>query len=141
MSDPESTNQIFNLAVGLDTLALGVSPSESLAVLGAVMAHSLGLAMYSAVSTQQQTGVVRNAAVTLTCTTLLACSVEPPNTPAMSAALGQPGPVKPEPDQAAAMASRPKALRPVPTARRHPNEPVRSSTRKSSTPSIRFKLR
>jgi Killing trait len=105
MSDPDSTNQIFDLAVGLDTLALGVSPSESLAMLGAVMAQSLGLAMYSAVSTQQQAGIVRNAAVTMTCTTLMSWPVDGPNTPVMGAAPGQPGPVKPEPDRAAATAS------------------------------------
>jgi hypothetical protein len=67
MSDPKDadTNQIFDLASGLDTLALGVSPSESFAVLGAVMAQTLGMAMFNAVSAQQNASTIRAAAITM----------------------------------------------------------------------------
>src|SRR5258708_33500522 len=73
MSDPKATdtNQIFDLAAGLDTLALGVSPSESFAVLGAVMAQTLGMAMFNAVSAQQNASTIRSAAITMACTGLM----------------------------------------------------------------------
>jgi hypothetical protein len=77
MSDPTATdnNQLFDLASGLDTLALGVSTSESFAVLGAVMAQTLGMAMYNAVSAQQNASTVRAATVTMACAEMLSLSI------------------------------------------------------------------
>jgi hypothetical protein len=105
MNDPKGadTNRIFDLAAGLDTLALGVSPSESLAVLSAVMAQTLGLAMFNAVSAQQNTSVIRSAALTMACTGLMSLPVAAPDE--ASAGAPPPGSVRPAFDQALAKAA------------------------------------
>jgi hypothetical protein len=105
MSDPKGTdtNQIFDLASGLDTLALGVSPSESFAVLGAVMAQTLGMAMFNAVSAQQNASIIRSAAVTMACTGLMSLPVAAPEEAAAGAS--PPGSAGQALDQAAAKAA------------------------------------
>ena len=103
MSDPKNTdtNQIFELATGLDTLALGVSPSESFAVLSAVMAQTLGMAMFNAVSAQQNVNTIRSAAITMACIGLMSLPVAAPDK--SPAGASPPGSAKPAPDQAAAI--------------------------------------
>jgi hypothetical protein len=105
MSDPKATdaNQIFDLAAGLDTLALGVSPSESFAVLGAVMAQTLGMAMFNAVSAQQNANIIRSAAVTMACTGLMSLPAAAPDQSTASAS--SPGSARSALDQAAAKAA------------------------------------
>jgi hypothetical protein len=100
MSDPKGTdtNQIFDLAAGLDTLALGVSPSESFAVLGAVMAQTLGMAMFNAVSAQQNASTIRSAAITMACTGLMSLPVAAPDQ--SPAGASPPGSARPALDQA-----------------------------------------
>ena len=73
MSDPGATDngQSFDLAARLDTLAIGLSPAQSIAMLDAVMAQTAGMAMFNAVSSQQNAAIVRSAAVTMACTALL----------------------------------------------------------------------
>ena len=73
MSDPGATDngQLFDLAARLDTLAIGLSPAQSIAMLDAVMAQTAGMAMFNAVSSQQNAAIVRSAAVTMACTALL----------------------------------------------------------------------
>jgi hypothetical protein len=113
MSDPKGadTNQIFDLASGLDTLALGVSPSESFAVLGAVMAQTLGMAMFNAVSAQQNASTIRSAAITMACTGLMSLPVAAPDQ--SPAGASPPGSARPALDQAAAKA-RAEAASPAP---------------------------
>jgi Killing trait len=113
MSDPKGTepNQIFDLAAGLDTLALGVSPSESFAVLGAVMAQTLGMAMFNAVSAQQNASTIRSAAITMACTGLMSLPAAAPDQ--SPAGVSTPGSAKPALDQAAAKV-RAEAASPAP---------------------------
>jgi hypothetical protein len=77
MSSPASTDnsEIFDLASGLDTLAVGSSPAQSFAVLDAVMAQTLGMAMFNAVNSQQNGAIVRSTALTIACTILLTLPV------------------------------------------------------------------
>jgi hypothetical protein len=113
MSDPKATdtNQIFDLAADLDTLALGISPSESFAVLGAVMAQTLGMAMFNAVSAQQNASTIRSAAVTMACTGLMSLPAAAPE--GSPAGASPPGSARPALDQAAAKA-RAEAASPAP---------------------------
>jgi hypothetical protein len=80
MSDPKTTdtNQLFELASGVDTLALGVSPSESFAVLDAMAAQAFGMAMLNAVSAQQNANIIRSGAVTMACTGLMSLRAAAP---------------------------------------------------------------
>lgn len=93
MSDPAGAddNQLFDLATGLDTLALGVSPSESFAVLDAVMAQTLGMAMFNAVSAQQNANTIRSAAVTMACADMLSLSIAKLDKPRAGSAPDKPG--------------------------------------------------
>ncbi len=97
MNDPKSPddNRMIDVASALDTLALGVSPSESFAVLGAVMAQTLGMAMFNAVSAQQNAGTVRIAAVTMACAEILSLPIAEPGKLPAGQVSSPPGPVKP----------------------------------------------
>jgi Killing trait len=67
-------------AADIDTLVLGTSPSYSHAVLDAVLAQALGLAMYNAVTAQQNASAARSATVLMACSAMLSLpisSVEP----------------------------------------------------------------
>jgi hypothetical protein len=77
MSSPKGNDdsEIFDVASGLDTLAVGSSPAQSFAILDAVMAQALGMAMFNAVNSQQNAAIVRSAALTLACTVLLSLPV------------------------------------------------------------------
>src|SRR5271167_1594244 len=65
-----TTAEIFDLATGLDTLAVGSAPAESFAMLDGVMTQATGMAMYNAVTAQQRDSTARMAAVTMTCAKL-----------------------------------------------------------------------
>jgi hypothetical protein len=83
-----STDNGFDVAVELDTLALGVSPSQSLAMLGAVMAQTLGMAMYNAVGAQQNASIVRGAAITMACSGILSLPIAETDKHSQAAASG-----------------------------------------------------
>jgi hypothetical protein len=99
-----STENNFDAAANLDTLALGVSPSESLAVLSAVMAQTLGMAMYNAVGAQQNASTVRGAAITTACAGMLSLPIAETDRHSTASASAQAGAVKPASDTAAAKA-------------------------------------
>jgi hypothetical protein len=89
-----STDNSFDVAVELDTLALGVSPSQSLAMLSAVMAQTLGMAMYNAVGAQQNASIVRSAAITMACSGILSLPIAETDKHSQAAASAQAGAVK-----------------------------------------------
>lgn len=77
MKEPgHSGDQPFiGMAADVDTLVIGTSPSQSYALLDAVMTEALGLAMYNAVTAQQNASTARNAAVLMACTAMLSLPV------------------------------------------------------------------
>lgn len=97
-----STDNIFDVAADLDALALGVSPSQSLAMLGAVMAQTLGMAMYNAVSAQHNAITVRGAAITMACAGILSLPIAEADKHSSASASAQAGAAKPALDLAAA---------------------------------------
>jgi hypothetical protein len=99
-----STDNNFDAAANLDTLALGVSPSQSLAMLSAVMAQTLGMAMYNAVGAQQNASTVRGAAITMACAGILSLPIAETDKHSSASASAQAGAVKPALDLAAAKA-------------------------------------
>jgi len=62
-------------AADIDTLVLGTSPSYSQAVLDAVLAQALGLAMYNAVTAQQNASAARSATVLMACSAMLSLPI------------------------------------------------------------------
>ena len=62
-------------AADIDTLVLGTSPSYSHAVLDAVLAQALGLAMYNAVTAQQNASAARSATVLMACSAMLSLPI------------------------------------------------------------------
>jgi Killing trait len=96
-----STDNNFDAAATLDTLALGVSPSQSLAMLSAVMAQTLGMAMYNAVGAQQNASTVRGAAITMACAGILSLPIAETDKHSSASASAQAGAVKPALDLAA----------------------------------------
>jgi hypothetical protein len=62
-------------AADIDTLVLGTSPSYSHAVLDAVLAQTLGMAMYNAVTAQQNASAARSAAVLMACSAMLSLPI------------------------------------------------------------------
>jgi len=99
-----STDNNFDAAANLDTLALGVSPSESLAVLSAVMAQTLGMAMYNAVGAQQNASTVRGAAITMACAGILSLPIAERDKPSPAVASASAAAAKQALDTAAAKA-------------------------------------
>jgi hypothetical protein len=97
-----STDNIFDVAADLDTLALGVSPSQSLAMLSAVMAQTLGMAMYNAVGAQQNASTVRGATITMACAGILSLPIAETDKHSSASASAQAGAAKPPLDLAAA---------------------------------------
>jgi hypothetical protein len=65
----------IGVAANVDTLVIGTSPSQSYAMLDAVMTEALALAMYNAVAAQQNASAARNASVLMACTALLSLPV------------------------------------------------------------------
>jgi hypothetical protein len=96
-----STDNSFDAAASLDTLALGVSPSQSLAMLSAVMAQTLGMAMYNAVGAQQNASTVRGAAITMACAGILSLPIAETDKHSQASASAQAGAVKQALDTAA----------------------------------------
>jgi hypothetical protein len=100
-----STDNIFDAPADLDTLALGVSPSQSLAMLGAVMAQTLGMAMYNAVGAQQNASMVRGAAITMACAGMLSLPITEADKHSSASASAQAGAAKQALDSAPAKAA------------------------------------
>jgi hypothetical protein len=75
-------------AADIDTLVLGTSPSYSHAVLDAVLAQALGLAMYNAVTAQQNASAARSATVLMACSAMLSLPISSIAEPAAQADLG-----------------------------------------------------
>jgi hypothetical protein len=98
------TDSKFDAAANLDTLALGVSPSQSLAMLSAVMAQTLAMAMYNAVGAQQNASTVRGAAITMACAGILSLPIAETDKHSSASASAEAGAVKPALDLAAAKA-------------------------------------
>src|ERR1700722_8153173 len=93
--EPPMTNSGDNaeqLSVGeaadIDTLGVGTSPSYSQAVLDAVLAQALGMAMYNAVTAQQNASAARSAAVLMACSAMLSLPVSNITEPAAQADVG-----------------------------------------------------
>jgi hypothetical protein len=74
-------------AADIDTLVLGTSPSYSHAVLDAVLAQALGLAMYNAVTAQQNASAARSATVLMACSAMLSLPISSIAGPAAQADL------------------------------------------------------
>ena len=141
-----------------DTLAIGLSPAQSIAMLDAVMAqHAAGMAMFNAVSSQQNAAIVRSAAVTMACTALLSVplaskagavagaapggaaqtsATAPAQTPPTSAP-----PASDEPTETSKGGFRPRFIH-LPHRRREPRPPTEfSHSRDHSTQSTRPRRR
>lgn len=77
MRDPDNSANQSSLgqAASVDTLVVGTAPSQSHAMLDAVLTQALGLAMYNAVTAQQNASAARNAAVLTTCMAMLSVPI------------------------------------------------------------------
>ena len=77
MSNPgNSTDQPFlGEAADVDTLVIGTAPSHSYVLLDAVMTQALGLAMFNAVTAQQNASAARNATVLTACMAMLSVPI------------------------------------------------------------------
>lgn len=77
MSDPGTGDggPFLAEAANIDLLELGTAPSQSLAMLDAVMTQALGLAMINEVSAQQNASAARNAAILMACTAILSIPI------------------------------------------------------------------
>jgi Killing trait len=77
MSDSGHNGDQLSLgeAADIDTLVVGTSPSYSQAVLDAVLAQALGLAMYNAVTAQQNASAARSATVLMACSAMLSLPI------------------------------------------------------------------
>lgn len=99
MTDEGTVNsQIVDSVTNLATLVTGQAPSQAFAMLDAVMVETLGMAMYNAVSRQQNAGMVSNAAVTAACARILntfAAVPEPPPPPVPTPPVVEPLPSPP----------------------------------------------
>lgn len=80
-------SSILSSVVDADVLALGLAPSESLALLDATMAQTLGMAMHNAVVRQQADRVVSQALISAACARMVerigfaVGAAAPPKTP------------------------------------------------------------
>jgi hypothetical protein len=77
MSDPGTGDgePFLVEAANIDVLVLGTAPSQSFAMLDAVMTQALGLAMINEVSAQQNASAARNAAILMACTAILSIPI------------------------------------------------------------------
>lgn len=64
-------DQIVESVADVVTLNIGEAPSQSSAMLDVVMAETIGMSMYNAVSRQQSSSTVSSAAVTAACAKML----------------------------------------------------------------------
>ncbi len=64
-------DQIVESVADVVTLNIGEAPSQSSAMLDVVMAETIGMTMYNAVSRQQSSSTVSSAAVTAACAKML----------------------------------------------------------------------
>jgi hypothetical protein len=72
MADEGTVNsQITDSVTQVDTTILGNAPAQSTGMLDAVMAESIGMAMYNAVTTQHNSQMVASAAVAAACARML----------------------------------------------------------------------
>lgn len=82
MDDDSTVNsQITDSINQVNTSTLGHSPAQSMGIIDAVMAETLGMAMHNAVSAQQNSQMVGAAAVTSACAKMLAVPVAKPPKP------------------------------------------------------------
>ena len=103
MLDPGTVNdQITDSVTQVDTIVLGNAPAQTTGMLDAVMAESIGMAMYNAVTTQHNSQMVASAAVAAACARMLKGpvalpSMQPPLTsPVVSSSTPSPVPVNAE---------------------------------------------
>ena len=71
MPDQYVNDQIVESVADVVTLNIGQAPSQSSAMLDVVMAETIGMSMYNAVSRQQSSSTVSSAAVTAACAKML----------------------------------------------------------------------
>jgi hypothetical protein len=71
MPDQYVNDQIVESVANVVTLNVGQGPSQSSAMLDVVMAETIGMTMYNAVSRQQSSSTVGSAAVTVACAKML----------------------------------------------------------------------
>jgi len=71
MPDQYVNDQIVESVADVVTLNIGEAPSQSSAMLDVVMAETIGMTMYNAVSRQQSSSTVGSAAVTAACAKML----------------------------------------------------------------------
>jgi hypothetical protein len=74
-------DQIVDSVAGVATLATGQAPSNAFGMLDTVMVETMAMAMYNAVSRQQNAGMTTNAAVTAACAKMLAVPMPMPSPP------------------------------------------------------------
>ncbi len=79
MNDDGTVNgRIIDSTAAVATLMTGQAPSQSFGMLDTVMVETMAMAMYNAVTRQQNAGMVSSAAVTATCAKMLAVQPPPP---------------------------------------------------------------
>src|SRR5689334_16927728 len=79
MLEPGTVNdQITDSVTQVDTAVVGNAPAQTTSMLDAVMAESIGMAMYNAVTTQHNSQMVASAAVAAACARMLKSPVALP---------------------------------------------------------------
>ena len=74
-------NQITDAVTQIDTTVVGSAPAQTTGMLDAVLAESLGMAMYNAVTTQHNAQMVASAAVAAACARMLKSPIALPPLP------------------------------------------------------------
>ncbi|SHK25984.1 Killing trait domain-containing protein [Desulfatibacillum alkenivorans DSM 16219] len=80
MSDQSVNSQITDAVTQLNAMMVGESPPQSMAMINAVMADTMGMALHNAVSTQHHAQMIGGASTTSTCARMLGILAPPDKT-------------------------------------------------------------
>ncbi|ACL06351.1 hypothetical protein Dalk_4673 [Desulfatibacillum aliphaticivorans] len=80
MSDQSVNSQITDAVTQLNAMMVGESPPQSMAMINAVMADTMGMALHNAVSTQHHAQMIGGASTTSTCARMLGVLAPPEKT-------------------------------------------------------------
>ncbi|MBI9076661.1 MAG: RebB family R body protein [Desulfatibacillum sp.] len=78
MADHSVNSQITDAITQLNSLMVGKSAPQSMAIMSAVMADTMGMALHNAVSTQHHAQMIGGASTTSTCARMLGVLAPPP---------------------------------------------------------------